>query len=201
MKVVVISLIILSLFGCVTTEEQRKETEQKHKQYKQQYQQYKIKIQSLNNQFDKFKSQVESEAHNGKITWVQVAIKLRDYDKQMAQNPERISDKSWKFDEDDREFHAYTLLLAEQLDNKKITYPKFNAMRAKRFNDIRKERTALEYGIKQKTQEETLKIQSMGYQKRQAEAAEESAYEASRAAKAANRSVTCHTTGSMTTCN
>ena len=166
------------------------------KQLKIDFQKERIKHQY---QFDNFKSQVEDKAHNGKITWVQVAIKLRDYDKQMAQNSE--NNNFWKFDDDDREWHAYTLLLAEQLDNEKITYPEFNAMRAKRFNDIRKERTALRYGIKQKKQKEALKIQNMRYQKRQTEAAEDAAYEARRSANAANRSVTCHTIGSMTTCN
>jgi hypothetical protein len=38
-----------------------------------------------------------------------------------------------------------------------------------------------------------LKVQSMRYQKRQAEAAEDAAYEASRAANATNRTVNCYT--------
>lgn len=43
-----------------------------------------------------------------------------------------------------------------------------------------------------------LKVQNMRYQKRQAEAAEDAANAANRAA---NRSVTCRTIGSITTCN
>ncbi len=134
MKVVIVSLIILSLFGCVTIEEQEI-----------------IKSQFLSEQFDAYKFQVEGEARNGEITWVKTAIKLKNYDKQIAENLKNRG--FWKFD-DDIEYHAYVALLAEQLDMKKITYLQFDAKRTNKFNNIRKERTALDNKISVKRERE-----------------------------------------------
>ena len=85
----------------------------------------------VQNAFDTAKERLEQRARAGEITWVEAATKTRDLDKYFAQRTDL--DTSWKFDQDDEEYHAYAIALAERLDRKQISYAEFDASRIQRF--------------------------------------------------------------------
>lgn len=95
----------------------------------------------VQNAFDTAKERLEQRARAGEITWVKAATKTRDLDKYFAQRTDL--DTSWKFDQDDEEYHAYAIALAERLDRKQISYAEFDASRIQRFNAIQARRQSL----------------------------------------------------------
>lgn len=95
----------------------------------------------VQNAFDTAKERLEQRARAGEITWVEAATKTRDLDKYFAQRTDL--DTSWKFDQDDEEYHVYAIALAERLDRKQISYAEFDASRIQRFNAIQARRQSL----------------------------------------------------------
>ena len=81
--------------------------------------------------FDKNKEQIEGMASTGQITWATAAVRVGNLDKALAGRGR------WKFDSNDEEYHAYCLLTAQQLDQGKITFAFYDALRTRRFNEIR----------------------------------------------------------------
>ena len=88
----------------------------------------------VQNIFDVEKAKIEQKAASGEITWVQAATNTRDLDKYLAGRTDL--DTTWKYDQDDEEYHAYCIALAERLDRKQISYSEFDAARLQRFNAI-----------------------------------------------------------------
>jgi hypothetical protein len=84
--------------------------------------------------YDRKKAEFEDQAKNGKIYWVDAAKLTRDVDRSLAGRGR------WKFDSNDEEYHAYCILLAEQLDGKRISFTYFDALRTARFNQIQERR-------------------------------------------------------------
>mgnify|MGYP001766917019 CR=1 FL=1 len=91
--------------------------------------------------FDTGKARLEQRARAGEITWVQAATQTRELDKDFARRTDL--DTTWKFDQDDEEYHAYCIALAERLDRKKISFAEFDAERLQRFNEIQARRQSL----------------------------------------------------------
>lgn len=94
------------------------------------------------NAFDTAKAKLEQKAASGEISWVEAAIKTRELDKYFAGRADL--DTTWKYDQDDEEYHAYCIALAERLDRKQITYAEFDASRLQRFNAIQARRQTLD---------------------------------------------------------
>ena len=84
----------------------------------------------MQNSFDSQKQAIEDRARGGYMTWVQAARDVRELDRSFA------GKGNWKFDSDNDEYHAYSIAIAEQLDNKKITFAQYDALRTQRFGQI-----------------------------------------------------------------
>jgi hypothetical protein len=102
--------------------------------------------------FNRQKATIEGSAKAGELTWVSAITQERELDKQFALqattvyhiNPDRYSySPSWKFDSDDDEYYAFCIELAEQLDQKKITYAQFDSARTRKFNQIQARRAMI----------------------------------------------------------
>ena len=91
--------------------------------------------------FDTGKARLEQRARAGEITWSQAAAQTRELDKYFAQRADL--DTTWKFDQDDEEYHAYCIALAERLDRKQISFAEYDAARLQRFNEIQARRESL----------------------------------------------------------
>ncbi|PKD41056.1 hypothetical protein CWO84_07320 [Methylomonas sp. Kb3] len=97
----------------------------------------------VQNAFETSKARLEQKATAGQITWVQAAKETRDMDKHLAGRTDL--DANWKYDQDDEEYHAYCIALAERLDRQQISFAEFNALRLERFNLIQARRQSLNY--------------------------------------------------------
>ncbi|MBS3952185.1 MAG: hypothetical protein KGZ88_04470 [Methylomicrobium sp.] len=95
----------------------------------------------VQNAFDVEKAKIEQKAASGEISWVQAATNTRDLDMYFAGRTDL--DTTWKYDQDDEEYHAYCIALAERLDRKQISYAEFDAARLQRFNAIQYREQAL----------------------------------------------------------
>ncbi|UUZ65143.1 hypothetical protein LP417_11130 [Polaromonas sp. P1-6] len=95
----------------------------------------------VQNTFDTAKARLDQKARTGEITWVQAATQTRELDKYFARRTDL--DTTWKYDQDDEEYHAYCIALAERLDRKLITFSEFDAARIQRFNAIQARRQSL----------------------------------------------------------
>ena len=95
----------------------------------------------VQNAFDTGKARLEQKARAGEITWVQAATQTRELDQYFARRTDL--DTTWKFDQDDEEYHAYCIALAERLDRKQISFAEFDAARLQRFNAIQARRQSL----------------------------------------------------------
>lgn len=94
-----------------------------------------------NESFEDTKSEIESRARQGMISWAQAVRELRETDRDLAQENNR---GVWKYDSDDEEYYAYCLQLAERLDSRQITYAQFDAARIQRLNQINARRQQLD---------------------------------------------------------
>ncbi len=95
----------------------------------------------LQSEFDARKGQLEQKAQAGEITWVQAVTQTREMDKSFAHRTDLYT--NWKYDQDDEEYHAYCLVLAERLDQKQISFAEFDSERITRFNAIQARRQSL----------------------------------------------------------
>ena len=95
----------------------------------------------VQNAFDTAKAKLEQKAAAGEISWVQAATKTREFDKYLAGRTDL--DTTWKYDQDDEEYHAYCIALAERLDRKQISYAEFDSSRIQRFNAIQARQQSL----------------------------------------------------------
>lgn len=91
--------------------------------------------------FDTEKARLEQQVRAGEKTWVQAATQTRELDKYFARRTD--IDTTWKYDQDDEEYHAYCIALAERLDGKQISFAEFDAARLQRFNEIQARRQSL----------------------------------------------------------
>ncbi len=84
--------------------------------------------------FDRKKEQIESAARARQISWAEAARRVKQVDRSLA------GQGNWKFDSDDEEYHAYCVLVAEQLDSGKITFAYYDALRTRKLNEIQARR-------------------------------------------------------------
>ena len=92
--------------------------------------------------YNKTKADADLQAQSGKITWVQASVRVRDFDRFLADNKSGY-DTSWKFDIDDAEYHAYVIAIAERLDAGKISFAEFDASRISKLNEIGSRRASI----------------------------------------------------------
>lgn len=95
----------------------------------------------IQDEFNASKESLESRARAGEITWVTATTRTRELDKSYASRTDL--DTNWKFDQDDDEYHSYCIMLAEQLDQRAITFAQFDAARIQRLNAIQIRRLSL----------------------------------------------------------
>lgn len=92
--------------------------------------------------FEAEKQRLEAQAMEGAISWLAAISQERELDKRLAAEPsgsaltEAVLGRGWKYDADDQEYWAFTLVLAERLDAKVITYAEFDAGRIQKMNEI-----------------------------------------------------------------
>ena len=84
--------------------------------------------------FDQRKAEIENQASNKRITWVESARRIRELDRSFAGRG------TWVFNSFDEEYHAYCIALAEQVDTGRLSYSQYDAMRTRRFNEIQQRR-------------------------------------------------------------
>ena len=84
--------------------------------------------------FDRKKEQIESAARARQISWAEAARRVKEADRSLA------GQGSWKFDSDDEEYHAYCVLVAEQLDSGRISFAYYDALRTRKLNEIQARR-------------------------------------------------------------
>ena len=84
--------------------------------------------------FDQRKAEIENQASNKRITWVESARRIREVDRSFAGRG------TWVFNSFDEEYHAYCIALAEQVDTGRLSYSQYDAMRTRRFNEIQQRR-------------------------------------------------------------
>lgn len=81
--------------------------------------------------YDQTRVNLDQAALEGTISWVEAAMRMRDLDRSFA------GTGSWVFDSFDEEFHAFCIMAAGYLDNRRITYDYYYAIRAAKFNEIK----------------------------------------------------------------
>ena len=129
--------------------------------------------------YDEARQNLENQARQGKITWVNAAKEIRRVDYELARNKGQF-DTSWKFDSYDEEYHSFCIALAEKLDLKQISVDQYIYYRSQKENQIRERQgniSSSQQIINQQQQIINLQRQN------------------------SNKSVTCTTYGITTTCN
>lgn len=81
-------------------------------------------------QFDKHRGSIEQRAADKQITWFEAAREVRNLDRRT----------NWAFERADEEYHAYSAVLADQLDEGRLTFAEYDALRRQRFNEIQRRR-------------------------------------------------------------
>ena len=133
---------------------------------------------AFRNEYNRASAAFDQMAKEGKITWVQAAIKTKETDIYLARNTAKY-DTSWKFDSSDEEYHAYCIAMAEKLDRRQISFAQYDAARISKLNQINE------------------RLQSLSAQQQQIHLQREN----QRLIRSnADRTISCETYGTTTTC-
>jgi len=129
--------------------------------------------------YDNSRQNLENKARQGEITWVQAAKEIRRIDYELYKNKGEF-DTSWKFDSYDEEYHSFCIALAEKLDDKQISVDQYVFARLQKENQINERQRSLSQSQQLINQQQ----QIINLQR-----------------KNSNKSITCNTLGTTTTCN